>query len=185
MNQIGKLEARMAAWHSKLPHLPETWRLWLANNSWWIVLAYVVMIGLALLALLQIVLIGGMVLPFMFGAFGAALGGLLFIMMLVWLAFNALDIVLLMLAIRPLRAKQKQGWTLLFIVLLITVAATIIRALWNGHVVELVSGLLNMIVSGYLLFECREYFEAEAVTRPAKKRTTRSPKLKTPTDTKA
>jgi hypothetical protein len=185
MNQIGKLEARMASWYGKLPHLPETWRLWLANNSWWIVLAYVVMIGLALLALLQIVLIGGMVLPFMFGAFGAALGGLLFIMMVLWLAFNALDIVLLVFAIRPLRAKQKKGWTLLFIVLLITVAATIVRALWNGRVVELVSGLLNMIVSGYLLFECREYFNVGAVVLSAKKRTVHSHKLKTRTDIKA
>ena len=185
MQIISKLETRLATWYGKLPHLPQTWRIWLADNSWWLVVAYVLLVGLGLLALLQVALVGGLVLGFALGVFGAVIGVLLFIAMIAWFGLTIFTIVLMVLAVRPLRAKQKRGWTLLFAVLLLWVAVTIVRALWDGQTTGVTSGLLGAVLSGYVLFEIRGYFGATPVDKARKKSTAHSTELKASTNKKA
>jgi hypothetical protein len=182
MEQISKLESRIAEWYDKLPHLPKTWRVWLADNSWWIVLIGVVATILMLLALLQLALLGGLALTVAFGAYGAVLSGFLVLVTLVWSALVIIDLVLMVLAVRPLRAKQKRGWTYLFIMALISVAVAVVRVLWNGQLPEMVSGLMSVAIGGYILFEIREYFTPTETTARVTRKATTSPKIKTPAD---
>ena len=115
---------------------------------------------LMLLALLQLALLGGLALTVAFGVYGAVLSGFLVMVTLVWSILVIVNLVLMVLAVRPLRAKQKRGWTYLFIMALVSVAVTVVRFLWNGQVPEMVSGLVSVAIGGYVLFEIREYFTA-------------------------
>jgi hypothetical protein len=100
------------------------------------------------------------------GAVGAALGGLAFVIVLVSMAFAIVDMVISSMAIAPLKAMRKKGWSLLFLVALINVLSVLVSFLFQLNLGGLVWGLIFAGVGGYFLFEVRDYFPVE---RKAKK----------------
>ena len=51
METLHKLEDTIEGWLKPLPHLPEDWRKWIANNSWWITLIGVIISAFGILGL--------------------------------------------------------------------------------------------------------------------------------------
>jgi hypothetical protein len=160
MDTVRKLETTVAGWYKAVPHLPKEVRKWLSENLWWIVLIGVIIGALALLNVLFFTLLAGTVLTALGGGVGAAVGVVIFIGVLVSVALGLVAVVLGGMAITPLKAMQKKGWTLLFIVLLIEVVSTVITHVLSYNLFGLVWGLLWVAVGGYFLFEVHEAFGA-------------------------
>ena len=164
MEFLSKLERTVLGWLKDVPHLPLNVRAWIANNIWWIVIIATVLSGIAVLGLL-------------FGFFGtlATLGSpvasyyasntfvvWVLVTTAVTLFFTALELVLLAMAISPLKEKQKKGWVLLFAVWLVGAISTVVSAVLTlnpfGFITGLLFGALWLAISGYFLFEIHGQF---------------------------
>lgn len=172
MEMINKIETRVASWYQKAPHLPEGGRKRLADNIWWLVMIAVIVGSLGLFGIILIALIAGALAVGLGGFIGAAIAGVAITVLLIVLAFTSITLILSALAIAPLQAKRKKGWTLLFIVLLIGVASSVVTFLLSFELVSFLSGLLFLALAGYLLFEVREYFGTTAVADADSKKQT-------------
>jgi len=159
METVHKLEQTVASWYKGLPHLPENGRKWLATNVWWLVLIGVILSALSVITLLFGTLLAGALFAGVAGAAGAAVGGLLILGVLVTLAMSVVMVVLGGMAISPLKAMQKKGWTLLFVLFLLEVAATVASGLLSYNFLGLIWGLLWVAVGGYFLFEIHDYYK--------------------------
>ncbi len=159
METVHKLEQTIATWYKSLPHLPENGRKWLATNVWWLTLIGVILSALGLLGLLFGTLLVGVFFTGVAGVAGAALGGLLFFGALVTVVLGGISVVLGGMAITPLKAMQKKGWTLLFILMLIEAASMVVSNGLSYNIMALVWGLLWAAVGGYFLFEIRDYYK--------------------------
>jgi hypothetical protein len=166
MESLHNLETMVASWYKGMPHLPKTGRLWLAENAWWLVLVGVILGTLGILSVLLGTLVAGTLLAGYGGPVGAALGGLAFIIVVVSLAFAVVDMVISAMAISPLKAMRKKGWSLLFLVALINVLSLLVSFLFQLNLFSLIWGLIFAGIGGYFLFEVRDSFEA---SHPAKK----------------
>jgi hypothetical protein len=166
MESISKLETTVASWYKSMPHLSEAGRKWLAENVWWIALVGVILGVLGIWGILTILFFTSAVLTGFGGIAGAAVTGVLWIATFVGLLFSVLDLVLTGVAINPLKAQLKKGWTLLFVVLLINVASAVVGFLFKYNLIELIWSLLTSAAVGYFLFEIRSHFVA---ARTAKK----------------
>ena len=166
MEQIAKLETMVAGWYEKAPHLPTTGRKWIADNSWWIVLVGVILGALAIMSIVSMTLLLGMLFGGAAGAVGLAVGGVLMIFVLIWLSLAILNIVLLALAISPLKAHLKKGWNLVFMVALLGAATTVVKFLFDFDLGSLLMGLIGSAVMGYVLFEIRQEFTSAGAPAP-------------------
>jgi uncharacterized membrane-anchored protein YitT (DUF2179 family) len=162
MENIRKLETTIASWYEKAPHLPLGGRKWLADNAWWLVLIGVVIGALIVFSVLSVSLLAGALLVGIGGVAGIA-AGLLILFVLLWLALAIINIVLLAMAVTRLRAKEKKGWTFVFIVVLLNLIAAILHLLFDFEPTSFILSLLGSAISGYFLFEIREYFTATRV----------------------
>lgn len=169
MDQINELEAHIAPWYKNAPHLPQGGQQWLADNIWWIVLVFVVIGSFGLLGLLSAAFVGGALLVGFGGIYGAALGGLAILITFLAIGFGLVNLVIGAFAISPLKDKQKKGWSLLFLALLISAGSAAIALLFTFDVFGLVRELLYITVGGYFLFEIRQYFDSVAVANKVKK----------------
>lgn len=158
MDSVTKLETTVAGWYQKLPHLPATARRWLADNSWWMVLAAVIIGGLVVVGALTPLLFAGMLFAGLGGAIGAAIGGLLVIFVLFWIGLTVVSVVVMAMAVSPLKRLKKRGWNLVFIVLLLNLAAIVLKMLFDFEVGSFIMGILGTALAAYFLFEIREYF---------------------------
>lgn len=158
MDAITKLEAAVAGWHQKLPHLPTTARRWLADNSWWMILAAVIIGGLTVVGVLTPLLFAGMLFVGLGGAIGIAISGLLAVLVLFWLGLTIVSVVLMALAVSPLKRLEKRGWSLIFAVLLVNLAAVVLKLLFDFEAGSFIAGALGTAIAGYFLLEIREYF---------------------------
>lgn len=163
MENIRKLETTIASWYEKAPHLPLNGRKWLADNVWWLVLIGVVIGALSVFSVLFVSMLAGALLVGIGGIAGVAASGVLILIVLLWLALAILNIVLLALAVTRLRAKEKMGWTLVFIVVLLNLIAAVLHLLFDFEPASFIFSLLGSAVFGYFLFEIREYFTATRV----------------------
>lgn len=166
MDSLRNLERMVGSWYKSVPHLPGNGQRWLAENAWWLVLVGVILGTLGILSVLLGTLVAGTLLAGYGGPVGAAIGGLAFMIVAVSLAFAIVDMILSAFAISPLKAMQKRGWSLLFLVALINVLSVFVSFLFQLNLFSLIWGLLFAAVGGYFLFEVRDYFHLE---RPAKK----------------
>lgn len=168
MDSLRKLEETVGVWYKNMPHLPKNGQRWLAENAWWIVLIGVILGVLGIFSLLSFVLAAGFVLAGVAGIAGAALGGFAIIATLVSIALGAADVVIAGIAISPLKSMQRKGWSLLFLTVVINVAALVLNFLFTINFFGLVWGLLVTAVGVYFLYEVRDYF-VTAKAKPAKK----------------
>lgn len=175
MESIHKLEKTVAGWYKNVPHLPVGGRKWLSENIWWIALIALVLSVLSIFPLVAAVMLAGAVVGGMGAAYGGAAGVALTgtVLLAVWvtLAFVVLEVVLLGIAISPLKAHKKKGWDLLFILALINVASVVASGLIGFNIMSLVWGLLWSAFGAYFLFEVRDSFEGkEKVTHKSAKK---------------
>lgn len=158
MERIAKIESVIGEWYGSLPHLPATVRQWLADNSWWMAAVMVAIGGLVIFFILMPLLLLGALFAGIAGVIGAAVGGILVLLAIIWMLLAIVSIVLLAIAIRPLRRHEKRGWNLLLVVLLINVAAIILKVMFDFEPASFMFGLLMASLVGYLLFEMRDHF---------------------------
>jgi hypothetical protein len=163
MDQVHSFEKTAAQWYKNVPHLPKEFTKWLSDNIWWLVVIGVVISVLGLLALIPLALF----------AFGLSAGanaiyptytdgsfGLLWVGVLLSLVGYVVVTILEAMAISPLKAKAKKGWTLLFMAVLANVAISILSNVVSVNFIGIVFALLWAAVHGYFLFEIRSYFGA-------------------------
>ncbi len=161
MESLSKLEKMVQGWLKPLPHLPESARKWIATNIWWLEL-----IGVIILALSGVTLIGSIL--FSLGLAAAVLGagvvytGLATLSAVVSLIFMVASVVVMAMAISPLKNLKKRGWDLLFLALLINCASIVLSALFNfnfaSFLSSIFSGAIGVAIGAYFLFEIRSYF---------------------------
>ena len=168
MESLKNLETMVASWYKSAPRLPKNGQKWLAENAWWLTLVGVILGTMGIISVLMATLVAGTILVGVGGAVGAAVGGIAFVAVLLSLAFAIVDMIIAAMAISPLKAMQKKGWSLLFLVALVNVLSLLVTFLFQLNLFGLLWGLLFAAVGGYFLFEVRDYFSG-IKSSPAKK----------------
>ena len=155
MQQLSGLENSLGVLFKGLPHLPKDWRHWLADNAWWLALIGVVIGCLGILGLVPVVL-GISIFTGIIA--GPAAGALVIITGIVNMAVLVMSVALEAMAITPLKAKQKRGWDMLFLVSLVTFTGAVLNALITGNIGNILGLILGTLIGLYILFEVRMYF---------------------------
>ena len=179
MEALTKLENIIIGWFKGLPHLPESIRSWLGTNMWWIALAGAILSGIAaLIALMSIFTVMAVL-----GSIGASYYAAAtftswnIVTGFVSMIFSVLHIILLGLAVKPLREKQKKGWVLLFVSWLVGAVAVVVNALLTLNaltiVPSLIFGAIGLAISGYFLFEIHGQYAHVQKSRGVKEATTK------------
>jgi uncharacterized membrane protein YhaH (DUF805 family) len=181
MEFVNKVENRVATWYEKAPHLPLGGRQWLGTNVWWIVLVGTI---IGAFGILNIIFFGALTALFVVGfggPVGAAIVGVAAIIAVIALAGAILETIITALAIKPLKDKQKKGWSLLLLALIVALGFVLLTFLFSFDLSSLIISLLWAAVVGYFLFEIRDQFGPVAIkVKPAKK----TPKFVPAEDTK-
>lgn len=163
MELIAKLEKLVAGWLKQAPHLPNSATKWLGDNVWWMAV-----IGLVVGALAALIVLTGV---FTTAAFLGSVGATYYVVQptawtvmsaLVHLALLVVSVILMGIAIKPLQAKQKKGWTLLFATLIVSAVSVLLDAVLSLNVFTFITSLLfgaiGLAVGAYFLFEIRGQF---------------------------
>jgi uncharacterized membrane protein YhaH (DUF805 family) len=159
MESLRNLEVVVASWYETMPHLPKNGQKWLAENVWWLVLVGVILSGFVIFAVLSATLFASVLIATGTGGpVGAAIGGITLLVVFVWLAFLIANVVIGALAVSPLKAKQRKGWSLLFLIAVINAASLVLAFLFSFNLPNLIFGLFSVAVGAYFLFEVRDYF---------------------------
>jgi len=178
MKLIDQLESKVAEWLKSVPHLPVNVTKWLSENIWWITLVGVItsIIGtiVMIFGIFSMISLMGTVSHF-YGYYYATSSYTWWnvITSLVSIIFMAATVALSAMAIAPLKATQKKGWTILFIILALRAVALVIEAILNFNIVGFIStivfGAIGIAISAYLLYEIRSHFvKVSSVVKPAK-----------------
>lgn len=162
MEAINKLENKVAGWLKSVPHLPVSAKKWIATNIWWLELIGVVLLGLSGITLLGTL---SLYLGFTASIFGASVfNGFGALSTAISLLLMVASVVIMAIAIKPLKALKKKGWDFLFIALLIYCASFIVSAILSFGVISfiwgIISGAIGAAIGAYFLFEIRSYFVA-------------------------
>lgn len=166
MNIVTRLEDTILGWFKGVPHLPTGGRKWLGANVWWIALIGAILAGLATIftftGLMGLLAIMGGAVP------GAAyyvvqtVTGLAILAAVVSLVFLAAQAVLLGVAVRPLKDRQKKGWVLLFASLLLEAVAVVVNAVISfsifGFITSIIFGAIFIAIGAYFVFEIHGEF---------------------------
>ncbi|HEY5695793.1 MAG TPA: hypothetical protein VIQ80_03085 [Candidatus Saccharimonadales bacterium] len=168
MESLKNLETMVASWYKQVPHLPKNGQKWLAENAWWLTLIGVILGGLGILSALMATMVAGTILVGVGGAVGAAIGGFAFLAVLASLALGAVEIVIAAVAVMPLKAMNKKGWSLLFLAALVNVLSILVTFLFYLNVFSLLWSVLMVAVGGYFLFEVRDYYRTEKEAKKVK-----------------
>lgn len=163
MDYTRKLEKMIEEWLKPLPHLPTTWRNWLAKNVWWITLVGVILSVIGIFGLLAAAsfvstttsLYGAAV----YTAVATTHGGLWMLAIWVSLALLVVTVVIEAMAISPLKVQKKKGWDLLFLAYLVGVASGVIGAILNFDVFSLISTAIGAVIGAYFVFEIHSHFK--------------------------
>lgn len=175
MDSINKFEKMVEGWLKPLPHLPEKGRTWLANNVWWLALIGVIGSVLGAINMFYAASVASRYVNYVndiYSAWGVSnphssgfLGldwSLSLIISTLGLAAGA---VLMAIAISPLKTKQKKGWDLMFLAMLVSVAVQLVGVLFDfGNLIGgVLSAAIGAAIGVYFLFEIKPYFKkAEA-----------------------
>lgn len=153
-----RIERKLADYHATLPHLPEAARQWLTTNIWWIVLIGAAAGLFVIVVLMLITLVGGVFLAGAVFLFSAKYGGLALLAAALAVALMIANVVILGLAITPLKSRARKGWVLLMVGLFVGfIAALVIDLVRSDDGAVLKDGLL-FAVSLYAMFELRGFF---------------------------
>lgn len=113
MEYISKLEKTILGWLKNVPHLPSVARKWLGENVWWI--AVIGLVGSCLAAVIGLIgvlgtasLVGTVAVSYYAVSTFTAWA---LVTSIVGLVFLAIDIILLAMAIKPLRrVRRRDGY---------------------------------------------------------------------------
>jgi hypothetical protein len=164
MELVSKLEKTVLGWVKNVPHLPLAGQKWLATNVWWIVLIGAIVSGLAALVMLggvfTIISLLGSVSSFYYVTGGYTTFSV--VSAVISLVFVALIAVLLGLAVKPLKEKQKKGWVILFLVWILDAVSVVINAVLTmsvfGFIFGIIFGAIFVAIGGYFIFEIHSQF---------------------------
>ena len=164
MELINKIEKTVLGWTKNVPHLPLVGQKWLADNVWWIALVGAIISGIAALFALSglfalLAMLGGpSSVYYVYGNY-SEIAVLTSVTSLVFLIING---ILLALAVNPLKAKQKKGWVLLFLVLLVQAISIVINAVISfsvlGFIMAILFGAIGLAIGAYFVFEIHGQF---------------------------
>jgi hypothetical protein len=175
MTTINKAENMVGSWLKGMPHLPRGGQKWLADNVWWIVL-----IGVIASAISILVGIAGIFSYLAFVGNAAAYyytispyGSGWIISAVVSLLISALVVILLSMAITPLKSLRRKGWDLLFMVLLIDAVSVVLGSILSlsvlGFIFGIILGAIGLAIGAYFMFEIRSHFGANVKHHTVKK----------------
>lgn len=166
MSVLHKIETLVSGWLKPVPHLPKAAQKWIAVNAWWIVLVGVIASAIGILTSIGAIMT---YLTFMsnvsgyYSVYGTSpYAGTWMLATIVSLAFSAALLVTMALAIKPLKAHQRQGWSLLFIGFVLSAANVVLGAILSfsplGFIFGLIFGAIGLAISAYFLFEIKSHF---------------------------
>jgi len=165
MEYVKKLEKTVLGWLKNVPHLPASARKWLGDNVWWIVLVGVIFSAIAVLVAISglfalIAALSAVSSVYYVTGFYTGFDLLRAVVSLVFLATIG---IVLALSINPLKAKQKKGWVLLFLSLLINALSVVVTALLSFSVFGFIGGILfgaiGILIGAYFISEIHGEFE--------------------------
>lgn len=164
MKFLNKLEKKVFGWFRGAPNLPNIMRKSLAENAWWVV---IILITLMVISALQ----GLSFLDAQVSLQGAVAGSYYvastksdwsILTGTVSVIFLILQIILLFIAVKPLKEMQKKGWVLLFAGWLLSGVALVANALLTlgvvSFIITVLFGAVWLAISGYFLFEIHGQF---------------------------
>lgn len=158
MESLRKLEVTFGTWLRDVPHLPVNLRKWLAENVWWLVIVSLVLSAMAILGILAATVFVGVIGSGYSPAAGIVLGGAVFMASLLFLAMFIVMTVLQAMAVGPLKALQKRGWDLLFLVALISLISGVIVSFLTFDLGGIIRSVFGAGVAYYFLYEIVSYF---------------------------
>lgn len=162
MEALNKLENMVAKWLKPLPHLPIAGQKWIATNVWWIELVGVILLGFSGIAIVSTLMLALGLTATFWGV--AAYSGFAAVSSGISLLFLVASVIVMAIAISPLKALKKKGWNFLFLALLINAASVVISAITSFNAItfitSILSGAIGIAVGAYFLFEIRSYFVA-------------------------
>ena len=177
MKSLHKLEDKIEGWLKPVPHLPTTWRKWLATNTWWLILIGAVFSGFGLFLLLSLA-IPALLLT---AGLDATNYGLYppIVHSWFWIIATFVSVILLFvtvfimaLAVNQLKEMKKKGWELLFLVFVVESAYSILNFLVNFRFTTMLFDAIGLVIgvaiSAYVLFELRPYFKVITAIRSKK-----------------
>jgi hypothetical protein len=167
METVAKLEKLIAGWYESAPHLPVNGKKWLADNAWWIALVGVIVGTASIVWLLMLTFFTGVFFAAYTGVVGAALAGAGTLLVMITLALSSVALVLTAMAIAPLKAHKKRGWTLIFITVLLQVLSVAVSFMFDWNLFGLLYSLVFTAIGAYFLFEIRSYF-GDMAKKPAR-----------------
>ena len=175
MKYVKKIEDWAEDLHKKLPHLPKSAQTWLAQNIWWIAIVGAGLSAISVIASLQF--IATLSSPTAFYGYplvGVTHTGYAITTALISLAFVVVTGLLLALAVKPLRAQSRKGWTLLFYALLVEAVSVVVNAIVNfnifGFFFQIIFGAVFVAITAYFIFEIRSHFLRTIRTKAAAKK---------------
>ncbi len=172
MNFIQDLEDVLAKSFAQLPfHLPKNGRKWLGDNIWWIAIIFAAFSILSVLGHLGMLLRTDEVMAQIKGWFdllGIPQPVLRLAIASLWVTLiaTAAEAVLEIAAVKPLKAKNEQGWKLMFLGLLVAVLGGIIAGfLDRSFFGTLLSAAISLAMGGFFLFEIRDQFTSHKIAK--------------------
>ncbi len=173
MNKIfNRVEQQIERRWKSVPHLPTGGRRWLAENVWWLALIGAIMSAISFLVILNTIRYLTDPVSYFGYTLTPSYTGWAIFTSIVSLVFVVVTGVILALAVKPLRAVDKKGWTLLFTVSLIEAINVVLSAILSlsvfGFIVDIIFGAIGVAIGLYILFEIRDNFAHVVTAKPAK-----------------
>lgn len=174
MEFVKKLETTLAGWYKQVPfHLPAGGRKWLSENVWWLVLIGAVLSALGIIVSVQAYWWGQQVIDryrdvSLYYGVGQVTNTTMD-MTAVWVGvvFYVAVILLEVMAISPLKNRQKKGWNLLFMAMLVGAVAAVVSAVLALNFSSLISTAVGLVIGGYFLFEIHDSYSAARAAKKA------------------
>jgi hypothetical protein len=166
MSVLNKVETMVSGWLKPVPHLPKGGQKWIAENAWWIVLIGVVASAIGILvaigAIFTYLAFVGNAASY-YGVYTTSVyGGGWIVSTIVSLAFSVALLIVTAMAVKPLKAQQRQGWSLLFIGLVLRTLSVVLGAILSfsvlGFIFGLIFGAIGLAIYAYFLYEIKSHF---------------------------
>jgi hypothetical protein len=169
---VRKLEDMIEGWLKPIPHLPSTWRKWIAENIWWITAIGVVISAIAIFTLLSTMFAATTIFTVNYNVWNGYSpfehNGWWMFSSVISLLFMAIVTIITASAIKPLKNMKNKGWDLLFLVFIVKIVAEIVNLLISLNIFLFLSSLIGVaigvVIGAYLLFEIRSYFNHVVAT---------------------
>ena len=164
MELINKLEKLVLGWAKNVPHLPIAGQKWLASNVWWIALVGAILSGIAALFTIGVLFTAITLMSAASSAYyvSNSYTSIAVLNAAVSLVFLVVNGILLAIAVKPLQTKQKKGWVLLFLTLLVQAVSIVVNAILSfsilGFIISLLFGAIGLAIGAYFIFEIHGQF---------------------------